>query len=411
MHQYSNKGNLSRSCNMTYMVATATKPVTAKVLVIGDSTVAGGQIVDQVIVKDTADATMAITWIGTVDAGNGLHEGRSGMTIDWFYANASSPFYNVAGFAAGYAAYCVTNGTPDVVIVRLGINDFYNKASDALMNTALTTAVTQLQGMIAGFKAANPVTLIGLDLVSGPSSQDHVGVDYSLLPAWRVKRNFQIYNKKLVDTDFGENVKVLPSNLGMKSPDDFTNGVHPDAGGYVNIGNAYYAFLKNYPKDIVNCAYLGWHNSKYNNTVLPATQTYGAIDGNIITQVFTDSEFNGIGVRFAANGNRIYTLNYRCLQIDATNSSVGLLLWNGTAAVTYDIPVDKCGQLTTFLGNLNYIGKTQTNDVWYEYSFDVDLTDAGTFDSISLHVNSYKAAATTGLWAKVDLDGCSITYA
>lgn len=407
--QYSLNGELIGTATAEYVVTPANRQGNLSVLVVGDSTIAGNGVVDEIESLVTADADFDVTWIGTQGTTN-LHEGRSGWTITKFYSDPESPFYDVSGFAAGYSAYCDTNGTPDVVIIKLGINDFWSYQQDIDITPKIATALSELQELIVGILAKNANTLIGIDLIGGPSGQDNVGGDYGLHASWRIRRNFQMWNRVLIASNLGDNVSILHGNLGINIA-NYTNGLHPNATGYAEIGAVYYAWLKHVASLLLAPQYSGWHDSYYSAATLPTSQTFGTQDGDIVTQTFKSGGFHGIGLLYATATKGQYRLRGRIQVLDdaLTQLSFGVFLWDSGTAVSYDIPVDDQGTLTNFLGNLNYYNLNLPGlGDWLTFDTTIDLGAAPDFTHLSLHISGYYSAAGAGPYVAIDLTNTSI---
>jgi len=412
INQYTLNGVLKNSVSGVYHCVDSAQAGTLAVLVIGDSTIAGNNVVDSIEASSVADGVLTLSWIGTKGTAN-KHEGIGGWTIDTFYTDATSPFYNAAGFTAGYDSYCMTNGVPNVVIIKLGINDFWSYETDTACQVKINTTLVKLQGMITGIFAKNPETFIGIDLVGGPSNQDKIGNDYGLKRAWRVRRNFQMWNATLLNTSFNSKVTILSGNIAIDIV-NYTNGLHPNSTGYVEIANHYYAWLKYVAYTIANASipYIGWVDSTYNWATLHSTQTYGDQVGDIITQDYSGTSFNGIGLVYTASEKRRYKITIRLARLEGCTAQhgYGILLWNGATAVTYNLPPGSEGGLTSFLGNFNYKSSGFVADgTYHTVTFTVDLSLAPDFTKISIHSYGYIAQEVVGTPVNaVDLSLCSV---
>jgi lysophospholipase L1-like esterase len=239
-----------------------------KILIIGDSTTANGIMVTELNTLFGADA-MDITCLGTKGTAGNLHEGISGWTANLFYTDVTSPF--VFSGAFNFSTYMSTHGYAgvDYVFINLGINDFFNHTSDSAVNTAWTTFSTKIEAMITNIRAYNAAIKIGICVTTPVSySQDAFGDDYQCgQPRWRVKRNYTILARKVIDQFKArtgvDNVYLVPlitcldtlhnmpfsASATWNSRTTMTttrqhNGVHPDTVGYYQIADCYYYFLK-----------------------------------------------------------------------------------------------------------------------------------------------------------------------
>lgn len=243
--------------------------VTRKCLVIGDSTTAGGGVTQQIIDNLAVDSsTYAVTLIGTRGAGANKHEGISGKTVAWFYADATSPFVFSGSF--NFSTYLSTNSlsmsSGDSVFILLGINDVSPYATDATLSVAFGTMVTQLNAMITNIQSAVSGVNVWIGLTIPPSaSQDSFGNNYACDNtrdnyAWSVAS----WRERIIvafDGRTGSNVYISPIGLNLDTVNNMTttleaanarnatliarqsNGVHPAASGYSQIGDVLYCCL------------------------------------------------------------------------------------------------------------------------------------------------------------------------
>jgi lysophospholipase L1-like esterase len=257
------------TANLTVAAANAGGGASKKLLVIGDSRMAGGGPTARLLTLSAADSGgLTLTTVGTQGSGANKHEGRSGWSVAQFYTNAASPF--VTGGVFDFAYYLSANSlsTPDHVIIWLGANDVGGIADDSAMTTLLATVVTQLQGMITSIHASSAAIKIGLALeIPGSSSQDAFGNNYGVsIRQWRWKRNQQLWIKQLITSFAGQTaskVYLVPSHLAVDpdcnmsvatvaarniySPYSInrqTNGVHIPAAGEYQVADAWWAYLK-----------------------------------------------------------------------------------------------------------------------------------------------------------------------
>lgn len=430
--QYTASRRLLRTDLLNYIVTDVTQAGTRKVLVIGDSTIAGGQIVDRIQVLANADGVFVPEWIGTITGlcSDGVttlkHEGLAGRTIAWFYSDPASPFYDASGFDTGFSDYCTANGTPDTILIKLGINDFYNKATDALLDTSAAAALTMLDDMISAFIAENVDVRVGIVLPDGPASESLCLADYPTITASLIKRNFQRWSQHLISHSFPANVYLVPSNLSISIPGGYTNCVHPNASGYAELGNVCYAWMKYALTFELGLSFLGWHDSKFNNATRTDTQTWATLTGDELLQTNNRTEFNGIGLRYGrADGGVMEKRSYRLTarvkkhHVDV-GISWGIILWraDGTG-IAFDMEATlgspACGVFTGFSiatnSNLNYRGiSVSVVDTYQTVTTDVDLSGmTEDFTSISLHVSGYQPGSTPpGSYVTTDLSQSSI---
>lgn len=180
---------------------------------------------------------------------------------------SGNPFW--IGGALNYPQYLVNNSlaTPDWVLIHLGINDAFSYTSDAAVIAAATAAFNNLDLLITSIKTAGAGVKVGLMIPTPPASQDGFGAGYGTgQTAWRDKRNIMLWAKELIARYTGKEasrIYLVPTNTALDVVNGYplatsapvnsrssvmvqrqNNGVHPDTGGYQQIGDALWAFLK-----------------------------------------------------------------------------------------------------------------------------------------------------------------------
>lgn len=255
---------------------------TRKVLCIGDSTTNAGYWTQQMLDRATEESTnLQLTLIGTQGTTPNLHEGRGGWTVARYYEPgatyyADNPFTQLSTdkFSASY--YLSNEGldTPDIVIWHLGINDVFSLTTDAAVHSLMDTFLQQLDEMIGVEVAgdvdswkesnANITSIVALPISPG-YSQDGFGADYNDdQNQARYKRNITIAAWRIYDHykgSEGDNIFLLPWNVTVDSENNFptttgdtnehnttqvadqSDGIHPSASGYKQMGDCAYAAL------------------------------------------------------------------------------------------------------------------------------------------------------------------------
>jgi lysophospholipase L1-like esterase len=258
----------SRTAAMVVKSASAGSGLNRKVLVIGDSTTAGGITTGEMVNLFSTDA-MAITLLGTKGSGANRHEGIAGWTVNQFYTDATSPF--VFSGAFNFSTYMSTNGyaAVDWVLINLGINDVFGLTSDADVDTKATAMIAQLEAMITNIHVFDANVRIGIAVTTPPiATQDGFGTNYGCgQNRWRFKRNIVRLARKLIDNFQGREataskvyivplsvcidtlhnmiqVTVAVNSRNTATVTRLNNGIHPDTPGYYQCADAYYAFLK-----------------------------------------------------------------------------------------------------------------------------------------------------------------------
>ena len=239
---------------------------TPKVMVIGDSYINSGVITQQILDNATNDV-MKVKLVGTRGTAPNLHEGRSGWKIsDYTSSRSDNPFW-ING-KVDYPQFLANNSlaTPDIIIIELGVNDSFAQTTDAEVVTMTQTAFSNLDTLIASFKAANANVKIGLCLPPKYADQDAFGIDYGAsYTAWRCSRNIAIYNRELIkryENNESQNIYVIASGFNVDTLTGYptvqepvnshnstlvvvqSNSVHPYNKGYLQIGDAMFVFIK-----------------------------------------------------------------------------------------------------------------------------------------------------------------------
>lgn len=240
--------------------------IVRKVLLIGDSTTAGGQTITEIVRKASTNL-FKVTALGTQGTYTNKHEGHSGWTFANFYnTGASNPFTNGAVGATFDFNYFLTNNSytmsaNDWVIFNLGINDIFSYTSDATASAAATNFMGTYSNMFYSITNTVPGVRVGLCVLIPPSqSQDAFGDDYgSGQTQKRYRRNRYLLAETMLAYPLGTKIPInaaldtahnMPTTAGVfnaRNSDAWTyqsNGVHPDTSGYLQIADCLWAFLK-----------------------------------------------------------------------------------------------------------------------------------------------------------------------
>ena len=258
---------------------------TPKVLLIGDSTTAGGQVAGELERLMTADAAMDVEFVGTksavsawaagygyssgdsvsndsgkyyicttggISAGSGgptgtgasindgacvwsyigtqnpKHEGISGHTLTLF-TSVGSPFY-IDG-AVNFSRYISDNSLSgcDVVLIHIGINDVFSYTSDEEVKYQLTALMAKLEILVDSIQAYSDTCKIGICLTIPPAkNQDAFGNSYGTgQTRWRYKRNNWLWVNKLIANYGGriaEKIWLIPYNVCIDTANNFPLG-------------------------------------------------------------------------------------------------------------------------------------------------------------------------------------------
>jgi len=249
-------------------------PVTRKLLVIGDSITNNGEYLAELVKMFSTDTQYTLTLHGrktaSVNDSGGTprtiyHEGNDGWSIQKYYTDATSPFWNGSAFSFSY--YLATNGlsysSGDWVFINLGINDVMYSANDSALASTISTILSRYDSVITSIKAAVSGIRIGVCLTIPPS------ISQSAFMTGPIQRRYKRNHDKLVQAFIGAydngavaDVYVVPTNLGLDTLYNMqttavavnarnatyfnrqTNAVHPASSGYYQIADMIRAFLK-----------------------------------------------------------------------------------------------------------------------------------------------------------------------
>ena len=259
-------------------------------LCVGDSLTAASAYTARLVTLFAEDEAVGATLIGEGgpggDTGN-RHEGYGGWTFSRFVENwadgqdrveiggrnrcGRSPFlFEIDGQPQlDFQQYLDRNNggqPPDFITILLGCNDTFS-ASEANIETKIDTAFGYADQLLAAFRAAAPDSEIGLLLLVPPAaSQDAFGANYNAgQTRWQYRRN----QHRVVEREYatyggreGEGLFLVPAFVNLDTVYGFpramapanahadvevsrmTNGVHPAAAGYYQIGDAIYCWIK-----------------------------------------------------------------------------------------------------------------------------------------------------------------------
>lgn len=276
------------------------KPV--QVLIIGDSLTNAAIYPTRVLELSTEDG-IPMNLIGTRGPGSKVsdppsevrHEGYGGWTSERFAtlyvdpktidkndpdAKPGSPFLfkdnpddaeSVAKL--DLVRYCKENNggqLPDYVTFLLGCNDVFS-ALDETIEERSSNSIQHLQTLIAMVRTAAPDARIGLIIPVPPAaSQDAFGKNYGAgQTRWQYRRNQHYMIERFIEVFSGrekENIELIAAYLSVDSLNGFpstseptnlhvetplvrqSNGVHPSASGYRQIGDTVYSWLRSHLK-------------------------------------------------------------------------------------------------------------------------------------------------------------------
>lgn len=270
--------NVTQNCNVTgdstftYTIASA-------------SGIAASQaVLNTPIAFSSGPDNLTVTWMGTitpsaancVDAQGNVRtsgvrtEAVTGKTFAYYYSNASSPFVNSGSF--DFANYLTTTSqtmsSNDWVLFNLGINDMTSllNLSDQTTEAAIAVIILDITNMITNIKAAVSGVRIGIALTIPPAQdQDAFGNSASVtITRFRYRQNRDMLVSALLQAfdNIIANVYIIPygmnldtwnnmqthpvyiNNRNTKLTSRQSDDVHPASGGYYQLADALYFFLR-----------------------------------------------------------------------------------------------------------------------------------------------------------------------
>jgi lysophospholipase L1-like esterase len=261
---------------------------TLSVLLIGDSLTHASVYSQQLLDLSVKSGTPKIGLVGShgrEPPGANRHEGYGGWTALRFathysdtarqgdYAKRGSPFlYRQPDGSTklDFPHYCadVNEGKfPDAVTIFLGPNDIFS-FNDQTIAGGIDSMLTHYDRLIEMVHSASPSTRIGVMLpVPAAASQDAFGSNYGTgQTRWQYKRNQHALVEAMiaryrdrdgvqliathVNLDCVNNYpteSVAPNSRSEQKVTRQSNGVHPSADGYRQIGDTVFAWLSSLP--------------------------------------------------------------------------------------------------------------------------------------------------------------------
>lgn len=281
--------------------ATSDPPETRSLLIIGDS-LTNASTYSGRVVELAGEDTFPLRLIGTRgpgaeaqpeggDGSGNRHEGYGGWTAERFatkynagiarggpYKECGSPFLYKDDPVneseephLDFARYCEDfneGEAPDFVTILLGCNDTFS-ATDETIEERIDRMFVHYETLVTMIREHDPETRIGAILPMPPAaSQDAFGQNYgSGQTRWQYRRNQHRVVERMLET-FGdredENLFLVPAWLNLDPVHGFpsetrkahahaeaevirqSNGVHPSAAGYRQLGDALYAWLRSF---------------------------------------------------------------------------------------------------------------------------------------------------------------------
>jgi lysophospholipase L1-like esterase len=236
---------------ITLTVSDKVKAGNLKVLRIGDSTLGGEEIgagLDLVL----ADAT--ITYLGTQGTTR-RNEGYGGYSFENFAADDVSPFRKAG--VIDISAYFNDNSiaVPDIVYFRLGINDVFRYCASDITDANITGILNYADDIIDAFLVYNSDLKIVIAMPSTCASYTtgwNADYDESIFKQDKYIEIIHRFQSALVTKYAGgiynERVDCSYEAIMLDRKNGYADGVHPNASGYVDLGNGLAPYINNYLK-------------------------------------------------------------------------------------------------------------------------------------------------------------------
>lgn len=155
---------------------------------------------------------------------------------------------------------------PDIITFQLGVNDIFS-ATDEDVDAKIKTIFKYMDKLLEAFRKAAPDAVIGVGITTpGAATQDAFGKNYkSRHSRWQYKKNQHRLAEAMMRKFASANpykVELVPVYLNLDCENNFpvqtepvnqdnekkiarqSNGVHPAAAGYRQIGDTFYCWMK-----------------------------------------------------------------------------------------------------------------------------------------------------------------------
>ena len=259
------------------------------ILVIGDSLTAASVYPKRTFDLLTRNGHPQVKFLGTTGRTNSTvkHEGYGGWAWKTFLTKTqarkvapgekprayyrASPFLFKGKFSlAQYLKENHQGRVPDFITIQLGVNDVFG-ATDANQSTVIAGILENADKLIAALRKDAPNAIIGVGLVTpGARTQDAFGNNYKNgQTRWQYKKNQHALNAAMLKKFASypdKKVFLIPTNVNLDCENNFparkeavngpefkgnrrvttrqSNGVHPAAAGYDQMGDTFYCWLK-----------------------------------------------------------------------------------------------------------------------------------------------------------------------
>jgi len=245
-----------------------------RLLIVGDSLTNASQYPNEIARLLGRPDNPTFTMLGTHKpsgvAPGVAHEGYGGWTWQRFlehyepepdgtHRKMSSPFVFLGEDGTPgldvpryFAEHC-DGVAPDVIVIKLGINDCYraNTESPATLDASIDKVFQYADKLLTAFREAAPKAELGICLTTPGNGRDAAfGADESgKEKRWTWRRIQHRLVQRQLEHFGGQQEKglfIIPTELNLDTIDGYPadNAVHPNDEGYVEIGTTIYAWLK-----------------------------------------------------------------------------------------------------------------------------------------------------------------------
>ena len=259
------------------------------ILVMGDSLTAASIYPKRIYDLLIKNGHPQVKFLGTTGRTNSTvkHEGYGGWAWKTFLTKTqarkvapgekprayyrASPFLFKGKFSlAQYLKENHQGRVPDFITIQLGVNDVFG-ATDANQSDVIAKILENADKLIAALRKDAPNAIIGVGLVTpGARTQDAFGNNYKNgQTRWQYKKNQHALNAAMLKKFASypdKQVFLIPTNVNLDCENNFparkeavngpefkgnrrvttrqSNGVHPAAAGYDQMGDTFYCWLK-----------------------------------------------------------------------------------------------------------------------------------------------------------------------
>ena len=259
------------------------------VLVLGDSLTAASIYPQRFHDNLIANGHPGVKFLGTTGRAKSVvkHEGYGGWAWHTFMVKTeptkvapggktfprhrASPFIFNGKFSLTQYLKQNHNGrTPDFITIQLGVNDVFG-ATDANQAEVIARILGNADKLISALRKEAPNAIIGVGLVTpGALTQDAFGSNYACgQTRWQYKKNQHALNAAMLKKFAAypdKKVFLIPTNVNLDCENNYptrkeavngetvkgakniivrqSNGVHPAAAGYNQMGDTFYCWIK-----------------------------------------------------------------------------------------------------------------------------------------------------------------------